>query len=104
AKLWVDCVVADENDEDEDNSNAIRVIGGRWPTDGHPWKLSHDDAVLYVDSNELELLVDPKSVCGKELPITVAEEEGGRRCLRVEGDPDALLQLRQRSATDGEGD
>ncbi|WP_156746282.1 hypothetical protein, partial [Mycobacterium sp. 1423905.2] len=25
AKLWVDCVVADENDEDEDNSNAIRV-------------------------------------------------------------------------------
>ncbi|OBF17163.1 hypothetical protein A5725_24345 [Mycobacterium kubicae] len=104
AKLWVDRVVVQVDEEEEADRNDIRVVGGRWPTDGHPWKLSHDDAVLFVDSDELQLLVDPKSLSGKELPITVATEDGGRRRLQVEGDPDALLELQERSTPDDEGD
>jgi hypothetical protein len=49
AKLWVGCVDTDEHDDDRTD---IRLVGGRWPTDGHPWKLSNDDAMLYVDSGE----------------------------------------------------
>lgn len=54
AKLWIDCVEADA-DEDQSDNGDIRVVGGRWLTDGHPWRLSHDDAVLFVDSDELQL-------------------------------------------------
>lgn len=104
AKLWVDRVVVQADEEEEADRNDIRVVGGRWPTDGHPWKLSHDDAVLFVDSDELQLLVAPKSLRGQELPITVATEDGGRRRLQVEGDPDALLELQERSRPDDEGD
>src|SRR6185312_1123678 len=53
AKLWVDCVTAESDEGQEGDSNRIRLVGGRWPTDGQPWKLSNDDAVLFVDSAEL---------------------------------------------------
>jgi hypothetical protein len=88
--------MADADQDEEDNGDGIRVIGGRWPTDGHPWRLSHDDAVLFVDSDELELLVDPASACGDdESPVGVDTEEDGRRRLRVQGDPDTLRRLPQ---------
>jgi hypothetical protein len=93
AKLWVDCVMADEEEGEAGDGDAIRVIGGRWPTDGHPWTLSHDDAVLFVDSNELQLFVDPAGERGDELSIGVDTAEGGRRRLRVQSNPDALHRL-----------
>ncbi|MFZ3319826.1 hypothetical protein, partial [Mycobacterium sp.] len=59
AKLWVGCVAAgDEEDGD------VRLVGGRWPTDGQPWPLSNDDAMLVVDSGDWELLLDPDRVSG----------------------------------------
>ncbi|WP_197694593.1 hypothetical protein, partial [Mycobacterium sp. 852002-51971_SCH5477799-a] len=95
AKLWVDCVTAEEDEGETGGGGEIRVIGGRWPTDGHPWRLSHDDAVLFVDSDELQLFVDPASECGDQLPIGVDAEEGGLRRLRVPSDPEMLRRLPQ---------
>ncbi|OBB95003.1 hypothetical protein [Mycobacterium sp. 852002-40037_SCH5390672] len=95
AKLWIDCVTVDADEGQADDGHGIRVVGGRWPTDGHPWRLSHDDAVLFVDSNELQLLVDPASECRGELPVGVDTEEDGRRRLQVRSDPDALRRLPQ---------
>ncbi|WP_172828481.1 hypothetical protein, partial [Mycobacterium colombiense] len=94
AKLWVDCVEADAEDQAGDG-DGIRVIGGRWPTDGHPWRLSHDDAVLFVDADELQLFVDPAGSGGDDLPVGIDIEEDGRRRLRVQSDPDALRRLPQ---------
>ena len=100
-KLWVSCVTAEEADGQEGGDrNDIRLVGGRWPTDGQPWKLSNDDAMLFVDSGELQLLVDPDGAGGEEPPVGVATTEDGRRHLRVEGgDPDELHRLPQCSAT-----
>ena len=41
-----------------DDSGVLRVVGGRWPGDGLEWKLSADDARRFVESGELELVVD----------------------------------------------
>jgi hypothetical protein len=91
AKLWVGCVDAEDQNGDR---NDIRLVGGRWPTDSRPWKLSNDDAMLFVDSGELQLLLEPDSVSGGGLPIGVATGEDGRRRLRVEReDPDKLHRL-----------
>ena len=93
AKLWVNCITTEDHRED------IRLVGGRWPTDGHPWKLSNDDAVLFVDSQELELLTEPD-----ELRIGVASAADGRRRLQVDGtDPETLHRLPQCTATVGGG-
>jgi hypothetical protein len=102
AKLWVSCVTAEEVEGQEGDRNDIRLIGGRWPTDSEPWKLSTDDAMLFVDSQELQLLVEPDSAGGDELPIGVAAAADGRRHLRVAGkDPDRLHRLEQCSPTTG---
>ncbi|OBK13378.1 hypothetical protein A5636_09835 [Mycobacterium asiaticum] len=94
AKLWVSCVSADAPEDQEDYRGDIRLVGGRWPTDGHPWKLSADDAVLFVGSGELELYVEPDSAGGSELPIVVATAEDGRPYLQAAGaEPDALHKL-----------
>lgn len=95
AKLWIDCVEADADEDQAGDGEGVRVIGGRWPTDGHPWRLSHDDAVLFVDSDELQLLVDPASACGGELPVGVDTDVDGRRRLRVQSDPETLRRLPQ---------
>jgi hypothetical protein len=60
-------------------------VGGRWPTDGHSWKLSNDDAILFVDSGELQLFVEPDGAGRNELPIGVASAADGRRRLQVDG-------------------
>jgi hypothetical protein len=103
-KLWVSCVTADEAEgEDGEHRNDIRdirLVGGKWPTDGQPWKLSNDDAILFVDCGELQLLMDPDGAGGDESVITVATTEDGRRHLRVDGgDPERLHRLPQCSAT-----
>jgi hypothetical protein len=98
AKLWVDCVTAQaaEGEEGEGDHDDIRFVGGRWPSDGRPWKLSNDDAMLFVESGELQLHVAPSSADGNEPPIGVATTADGRRYLRVEGDePDMLHGLPQ---------
>jgi hypothetical protein len=84
AKLWVSCVAA-EDPEGEDDAKDVRLVGGRWPTDGHPWKLSNDDAILFVDSGELQLFVEPDVAGRNELPIGVASTADGRRRLQVDG-------------------
>jgi hypothetical protein len=91
AKLWVGCADTDGHDDDRTD---IRLVGGRWPTDGHPWKLSNDDAMLYVDSGELQLFMEPDSVSGDGAPISVAAAPDGRHYLQVENeDPDKLQRL-----------
>jgi hypothetical protein len=92
AKLWVSCVTAEDAD--------IRFLGGRWPTDGHPWKLSNDDAVLFVDSGELQLFVDPDSTTDNELRIGIVRSADGQRQLQIDGaDSDALQRLPRCIAT-----
>jgi hypothetical protein len=102
AKLWVSCVAAEEAEGQESDRSDIRLVGGRWPTDGQRWKLSNDDAMLFVQSRELQLPVEPDSDGGNELPIGVATGADGRHRLRVEGrDPDELHRLPQCSPTGG---
>jgi hypothetical protein len=85
--------MADADEDREADDVGIRVVGGCWPADGHPWRLSHDDAVLFVDADELELLVDPVRTGGDEVPVGVDTEEGGRRRLRAPSDPGLLCRL-----------
>jgi hypothetical protein len=104
AKLWIGCVSVD--DEEDDNLQIdIRLVGGRWPTDGRPWKLSNDDAMLYVDSGELQLLMGPDSVSGDGPAISVASAADGRRYLQVENeDADKLHRIPRCSGQDDEKD
>jgi hypothetical protein len=101
AKLWVSCVAAETDADRDGEPEDIRLIGGKWPTDGHPWTLSNDDAVLFIDSGELQLVVEPDGG-GDESPIDVATTPDGRRYLRVAGeDPDGLHRLPQCSPATG---
>jgi hypothetical protein len=102
AKLWVNCVTAEDGEGQENGFGDIRFVGGRWPTDGHSWKLSADDAVLFVDSRELQLLVESDNADGNELPVGVATATDGRRHLQVAGEePDKLHRLPQCSPPTG---
>lgn len=89
AVLWIGCVAVD--DQEADNS-AVRLVGGHWPTDQHPWKLSNDDAMLYADSGELQLFMEPDSVSGDGPAISVATAGDGRRYLQVENEDAGKLQ------------
>jgi hypothetical protein len=101
-KLRVSCVTTEDGDSQGKGRGDIRFVGGRWPTDGHPWKLSNDDAVLFVDSGELQLFVEPDSSDGDELPVGIATAADGGRQLRVAGEhPDGLHRLSQCSPTAG---
>lgn len=94
AKLWVSCITAEQAEGQEDGRGDIRLLGGRWPTDGQAWKLSNDDAMLFVDSGELQLFVELDSGDRRELPIAVVTAADGRRDLQVQGnDPDRLHRL-----------
>ncbi len=92
SKMWIGNVAL--NGDDADRAD-IRLVGGRWPTDGRPWKLSHDDAMLYADSGELQLFMEPDSVSDPDgRAITVATDADGRRYLQVENeDADKLQRL-----------
>ncbi len=104
SKLWIGSVAL--HDDEDAGGSGIRLVGGRWPTDGHPWKLSNDDAMLYADSGELQLFMEPDSVSGDGPAISVATAANGRRYLQVENeDADKLQRLPrgcgQDNATDG---
>jgi hypothetical protein len=84
----------------------VRLVGGGWPTDGQPWTLSYDDAMLYADSGELRLFMEPDSVGGDGAAISVATADNGRRYLQVENEDSGKLQRLPRrcgqdNATDG---
>jgi hypothetical protein len=103
AKLSIGCVAVE--DEGDDNTD-IRLVGGRWPTDGKAWKLSNDDAMLYVDSGEMQLLIEPDTASGEGPAVSVATAADGRRYLQVENeDADTLHRIPrccdQDNATDG---
>jgi hypothetical protein len=106
AKLWVSCVTVKDHQGQEGNSDDIRFIGGRWPTDGHPWRISNDDAALFIDSQELLLLMEADSPSGGDLRIAVASAADGQRRLQVDGkDAGALHRLPQcTAAADDSGD
>ncbi|MHA7648895.1 hypothetical protein ACX9NE_03830 [Mycobacterium sp. ML4] len=101
-KLWVSCLQT--RDAEGDARQDIRVVGGQWPTDGRPWKLSNDDALRYVGSQELELLVAPDSPGANELPVCVATAADGQPYLCVETDPDGLHRLPRCSPDGATGD
>ncbi|HEY6819850.1 MAG TPA: hypothetical protein VI196_10810 [Mycobacterium sp.] len=104
AKLWIGCVSV-EDEEDDNLDSDIRLVGGRWPTDGRPWKLSNDDAMLYVDSGELQLVMEPDSVSGEGPAISVATAADGRRYLQVENeDADKLRRIPRCGGQDDETD
>jgi hypothetical protein len=91
-KLSVSCVASDGaaaddqvGDDPGDERSDIQLVGGRWPTDGHPWKLSNDDALLFVGSSELQLCLDSNGAGGNELPLSVGTAADGRPYLQVEG-------------------
>jgi hypothetical protein len=109
AKLWIGCVSVedeehDKDDEDDNRETDIRLVGGRWPTDGRPWKLSNDDAMLYVDSGELQLLMEPDSVSGEGSAISVATSADGRRYLQVENEDAEKLHRIPRCCGQDESD
>jgi hypothetical protein len=102
AKLWIGSVAVDDEEAEHPE---LRLVGGRWPTDGRPWKLSNDDAMLYVDSGELQLLMEPDSVSGEGAAISVASAADGRRYLQVENeDADKLHRIPRCCGQDNEKD
>lgn len=103
SKMWIGSVAVDDEEAEHPE---LRVVAGRWPTDDQPWKLSIDDAMLYADSGELQLFMEPDSVSGDGPSIEVATADDGRRYLQVENeDADRLARLPrlcgQDNATDG---
>jgi hypothetical protein len=94
AKLWIGSVAVDDEEAEHPE---VRLVGGRWPTDDRPWKLSNDDAMLYADSGELQLFMEPDSVSADGPAIHVATVDNGRRYLQVENEDSAKLQRLPRS-------
>ncbi|HEY1841598.1 MAG TPA: hypothetical protein VGG53_15535 [Mycobacterium sp.] len=102
AKLWIGCVTTDNEEADR---TEVRLVGGRWPTDGQPWKLSNDDAMLYAESGELQLRMEPDSVSGDGPAISVGTAADGRRYLQVDNeDADKLQRLPRCCGQDNEID
>jgi hypothetical protein len=88
SRLDVGCV---KHDTAEDVDQVIQLVGGVWPGDGRPWKISDNDGVLMVDAGALELFITPSGQ-----PIHVSTSATGRRYLRSNPDdvnPDNLAQL-----------
>jgi hypothetical protein len=84
-RLDVGCV---KKDTREDADQVIQLVGGAWPTDGKPWKISDNDGVLMLDSEQLELFV-----ASTGQPIHVATSSLGRRFLRTNPDDQGVDNL-----------
>jgi len=90
-RLGINCV---KQDTTEDVDEIIQLVGGLWPTDGKPWKISDNDGALLIGEGKLELFVDAGG--GVEQPIHVSTSSKGRRFLRTnpnEGPVDNLSEL-----------
>ncbi|HYO04010.1 MAG TPA: DUF3892 domain-containing protein [Mycobacterium sp.] len=90
-RLGISCV---KKDTVEDIDEIIQLVGGRWPTDGKPWRISDNDGALLIDEGKLELFIDAGA--GVEQPIHVSTSSRGRRFLRTnpnEGPVDNLGKL-----------
>ena len=90
-RLGINCV---KKDTVEDIDEMIQLVGGLWPTDGKPWRISDNDGALLIDEGKLELFVDAGG--GVEQPIHVSTSSKGRRFLRTnpnEGPVDNLSNL-----------
>jgi hypothetical protein len=84
-RLDVGCV---KKDTREDADQVIQLVGGAWPTDGKPWKISDNDGVLMLDSEQLELFV-----ASTGQPIHVSISSLGRRFLRANPDAQGVDNL-----------
>jgi hypothetical protein len=90
-RLGITCV---KQDTAEDIDEVIQIVGGPWPTDGKPWRISDNDGALLIDAGTLELFVDAGG--GVEQPVHVSTSSRGRRFLRTnpnEGPVDNLREL-----------
>jgi hypothetical protein len=91
-RLPVNCI---KRDTGEDVDEVIQLVGGPWPTDGKPYRISDNDGSLLVESNELELFIDP-AIAGTEQLLHTSMSSLGRRFLRTnpnEGNVDNLDSL-----------
>jgi hypothetical protein len=91
-RLPVNCI---KRDTREDVDEVIQLVGGPWPTDGKPYRISDNDGSLLVESNELELFIDP-AIAGTEQLLHTSMSSLGRRFLRTnpnEGNVDNLDSL-----------
>jgi hypothetical protein len=84
-RLGVGCV---KKDTREDADQVIQLVGGAWPTDGTPWKISDNDGVLMLDAGQLELFIAPTGQ-----PIHVSTSSRGRRFLRSDPDDQGVDNL-----------
>lgn len=89
-RLGVGCV---KRDTKEDADEVLQLVGGAWPTDGKPWKISDNDGVLMVDAGRLELYIEPSAGDGTEQPIHVSKSSLGRGYLRSNPDPEGENNL-----------
>ena len=90
-RLGINCV---KKDTVEDIDEMIQLVGGLWPTDGKPWRISDNDGALLIDEGKLKLFVEAGG--GVEQPIHVSTSSKGRRFLRTnpnEGPVDNLSNL-----------
>lgn len=84
ARLGVSCI---KRDTTEDADAVLQLVGGLWPTDGKPWKISDSDGALVVAAKKVELYIAPSTPGGAEQPIHVSTSTAGRPYLRSNPDP-----------------
>lgn len=77
ARLDVSCVQKDDPKEDVDD--VLQQVGGAWPTDQEPWRMTVNDGVLLVESGQLALFANDQ-------PIGVATSSANREFLRTNPD------------------
>lgn len=80
-RLDVSCMKPDTAD---DADQMIQLVGGGWPTDGKPWRISDSDAALSVKSGGLALFVAADVTGGTAQPIGVSTSSKGRLFLRAD--------------------
>lgn len=80
ARLDVSCVQRDDKKADDDD--VLQQVGGGWPTDQEPWRITVNDGVLLVKSGQLALF-------SNDQPISVATSSANREYLRSDPNPSA---------------
>jgi hypothetical protein len=80
-RLDVSCIKPDTID---DADMVLQMVGGEWPGDGKPWRISDSDGALWVHKETLQLFVAAAAAGGTEQPIGVSTSSKGRLFLRTD--------------------